>query len=194
MTDRPFWIDYEYDRDQASDSTGRYGAYVRQDDFDPWTEDDQRVELAAFAWRRATGPVMAPGYVRYHPRITGASLYRSDWDGALIAAVSLITAWPVAFGRLRGQWRDWPSQSWSEPGFRDPDSDEIACARYLLPSAELRFAVPAARLPVPPAARLSMPPAAPADLVAACYDAVAVLVDELNQMVGPILDLIEGAR
>jgi hypothetical protein len=73
----PFWIDCEYDRDNASDGVSRYGAYIRQARFEPWTDNDHAVELAEFAWRQATGPVMAPGYVRRHGRILSAHIARS---------------------------------------------------------------------------------------------------------------------
>src|SRR6266498_6098900 len=64
-----FWVDRDYDRENASDGLSRYGAYLRDASFEPWTDHDQAVEWAVFAWRRATGPVMSPGYVRYHPRV-----------------------------------------------------------------------------------------------------------------------------
>jgi hypothetical protein len=89
-----FWVDRDYDRAHASDDVSRYGAYLRDAAFEPWTDNDQAVEWAAFAWRRATGPVMSPGYARYHPRVLAAQLERSSWDGSLAAAVALISSWP----------------------------------------------------------------------------------------------------
>src|SRR5262249_3488193 len=56
-----FWIDRDYDREYASDGISRYGAYLRDATFRPWTDHDQAVEWAVFAWERATGPVMSPG-------------------------------------------------------------------------------------------------------------------------------------
>src|ERR1017187_6240513 len=87
-----FWIDIDYDRENATDGVSRYAAYVRQAaaSFEPWSDNDQAVELAVFAWQQATGPVMAPGYVRRHPRIAAARLARSDWDGSLLATVDLV--------------------------------------------------------------------------------------------------------
>ena len=79
-----FWVDRDYDRAHASDDTSRYGAYLRDATFEPWTDHDQAVEWAAFAWRRATGSVMSPGYVRYHPQVLAAQLERSSWDGTLV--------------------------------------------------------------------------------------------------------------
>ncbi|MCP9954691.1 hypothetical protein [Actinomadura madurae] len=98
----PFRIDAEYDREYASDGVSRYGAYVRDrlnssfaECWDgTWGEPSSRLAaFAAAAWRTATGPVMAPGYVRYHSRVLGARVERSQWDGSLIAAVSLVAPW-----------------------------------------------------------------------------------------------------
>ena len=89
-----FWVDRDHDREHASDGISRYGAYLRDAAFEPWTDHDQAVEWAVFAWRRATGPVMSPGYVRYHPRVLAARLERSGWDGSLVAGVDLVSAWP----------------------------------------------------------------------------------------------------
>ena len=57
----PFWVDRDYDCAHASDGISRYGAYLRDATFEPWTDHDQAVEWVAFAWRRATGPMMSPG-------------------------------------------------------------------------------------------------------------------------------------
>jgi hypothetical protein len=71
-----FWINEEYDRDQASDGVSRFGAYVRKatalaECWDgTWDGPGTRqVQFAAAAWATATAPVMAPGYVRYRPRV-----------------------------------------------------------------------------------------------------------------------------
>jgi hypothetical protein len=189
-----FWIDHDYDRENASDGVSRYGAYVRDRDFDPWTHDDRHIELAVFAWRVATTPVMSPGYMRRHPRIARAALERSDWDGSLIALVDLVMPQPRHLSYLRsdddrGCWRDWPSEhsvaagtdSWFEPA-----GEDLARDPYLLCTASLRFTVPPAGLAKPPE-RQSAPL-----LVAQCRDTVAALVRSLNAIVGPVIDRIEG--
>src|SRR5215467_4266023 len=96
MSDAPtaFWTDRDYDHEYASDGISRYGAYLRDATFEPWTDNDQAVEWAAFAWQRATSPVMSPGYVRYHPRVRAAQLVRSGWDGSLVAGVNLVSPGP----------------------------------------------------------------------------------------------------
>ena len=41
-----FWVDRDYDREHASDGNSRYGAYLRDATFEPWTDHDQAVEWA----------------------------------------------------------------------------------------------------------------------------------------------------
>src|SRR5215510_1858703 len=116
-----FWIDRDYDREHAGDGVSRYGAYLRGAIFEPWTDHDQAVERAVFAWQRATGPVMSPSYVRYHPRVLAARLERSGWDGSLVAGVTLISPWPEQFntaptrsvrlGDKDAYWQAWPAES-----------------------------------------------------------------------------------
>lgn len=185
MPDTAFWIDREYDRDNASDGRSRYGAYIRQATFNPWTDEDRAVELALFAWQTATTPVMAPGYVRRHRRILSARLERSDWDGRLLACVDLLTGPPLALEGLHG-WRDWPVEprtlfgggNWYEPG-----GEELARDPYLLTTVSLRFA---------PGHLADLPDPHPdgAD-VETCQKSVAVAVRELNAIVGPVLARIE---
>jgi len=188
-----FWIDRDYDREQASDGISRYGAYLRDATFEPWTDDDQAVEWAVFAWRRATGPVMSPGYVRYHPRVLAAQLERSGWDGSLIVRVSLVSAWPeqltralvraVRLGDRDAYWQDWPTEyrSCDTTYYCEPSEADIAARPYLLTTVSLQFTVPSAALPEPPATS--------AALLSAGQQAVAVVVAELNRIVGPVLSL-----
>ena len=188
MTDC-FWVDAQYDRDNASDGVSRYGAYVRQATFEPWTDEGRAVELAVFAWRRATPPVMAPGYVRRHPRILSARLERDDYEGSLVAAIEILTNAPSELRGARlpgdGYWRDWPTE-WSFGSdrdlFRDPSGEDLARGgRYMLGSVTLQFKM---------TSDLPGPPAGGAD-VATCKEAVEILVAELNVIVGPVIDRIE---
>lgn len=189
MTAAPdaFWIDHDYDREHASDGVSRYGAYLRDARFEAWTDDDQRVELAEFAWERATGPVMSPGYVRYHPRILIARLARSDWDGSLIARVDVLTGQPEYLLRprsddVRGVWRDWPvehSFARDQVVYYEPSDEELAKrGRYALANISLRFTVPSGDLPDPHGHGVSL---------RACCEAVGVVVRELNRISGPVL-------
>jgi hypothetical protein len=185
-----FWVDQEYDRANASDGISRYGAYLRDVAFEPWTDHDQPVEWAAFAWRRATGPVMSPGYVRRHPRVLAARLERSGWDGSLAAAVTLVSPWPeeiktplarsVRLGEREAYWQDWPSEYRGGIScYYEPSEADVVARPYLLATLSLQFTVQSEALPEPPAG--------PAARLAAGRRAVAVVVAELNRIVGPVL-------
>jgi hypothetical protein len=183
------WVDRGYDRTYASDGISRYGAYLRDAAFEPWTDNDQAVEWAAFAWRRGTGPVMSPGYIRYHPRVLAAQLERSSWDGSLAAAVTLISPRPeelktpqargLKLGDREASWQDWPIKCLGDTvSYYEPSEADVAARPYLLATVSLQFTVPSAALPDPPATS--------AALMSAGQQAV-VVVAELNRIVGPVL-------
>jgi hypothetical protein len=186
-----FWVDGDYDREYASDGISRYGAYLRDAAFEPWTDHDQAVEWAVFAWRRATGPVMSPAYVRYHPRVLAARLERSGWNGSLVAGVDLVSSWPeelktaaarkVRLGDRDVYWQDWPTEyrGGGTVSYHEPSEADIAERPYVLATVGLQFTVPSAAMPEPPATSVA--------LLSAGQQAVAVLVAELNRIVGPVL-------
>ena len=187
----PFWVDRDYDCAHASDGISRYGAYLRDATFEPWTDNDHAVEWAAFAWRRATSPVMSPGYVRYHPAVLGARLERSGWEGSLAAGVTVVSAWPeeikttaarsVRLGDRDSYWQDWPTEyrGGDTVSYYEPGEADVAARPYLLATLSLHFTVASAELPEPPATS--------ADLLSAGQQAVTVVVAELNRIVGPVL-------
>ena len=191
-----FWVDPDYDRAHASDGISRYGSYLRDVSFEPWTDHGQAVEWAAFAWRRAVGPVMSPGYVRCHPRVLGAQLERSGWDGSLAAGVTVVSPWPEQYTRALAQgvrlgeqdayWQDWPTEyrGGEITCYYEPSEADVAARPYLLATIGLQFTVPSAGLPEPPAAS--------AGLLTAGQQAVAVMVAELNRIVGPVLAAVLG--
>jgi hypothetical protein len=191
-----FWVDRDYDREHASDGISRFGAYLRDAAFEAWTEDDRATEWAVFAWRRATGPVMSPGYVRYHPRILAARLERSGWDGSLAAGVRLVSDWPeqitaalarrVRLGNRDAYWQDWPAEclGGEAVSYHEPGEADVAARPYLLTALSLQFTVPSAALP--------QPPATSAALLSAGQQAVAAVVAELNRIVGPVLSASLG--
>ena len=191
-----FWVDRDYDREHADTGSGsRYAHYVHQHPpFKPWTDNDQDVELAVFAWERATGPIMAPGYVRRHPRILAARLERNDWNGSLAATVDLITGWPA---ELRQQWPahpgtqgwlSWPTENlFASASIRylDPSGEDLTKAPYMLPSVSLRFAVTlTADLPV----QEEYP-----RLEYACEQAITLVVAALNRVVNPVIEALESS-
>jgi len=189
-----FWIDHDYDREHASDGVSRYGAYVRGAVFEPQPGDDGAAGLAEFAWRRGTGPVMSPGYVRRHPRIAVARLERSGWDGSLLAMAGLVIGQPgplryLPAGDGPATWRHWPADFSFGTGhdeWREPGGEEVARGRHLLCTASLRFTVPATGLARPPAQ-----PGMPL-LLAQCRDTVAALVRTLNTIVSLVIARIDN--
>jgi hypothetical protein len=197
MTTAPaaFWVDRGYDREHASDGISRYGAYLCDVTFESWTDDDQATEWAVLPWERATGPVMSLGYVRYHPRVLAARMERSGWDGSLVAGVNLVSCWPeeikaglaggLRLGDTHAYWRDWPVEYLGGTvSYHEPSEADVAAQPYLLATVSLSFTVPPAALP--------QPPASSAALLNAGQQAVAVVVAELNRMVGPILSADPG--
>jgi hypothetical protein len=191
-----FWVDRDYDREYASDGISRYGAYLRDATFEPWTDGDRAVEWAVFAWRRATGPVMSPGYVRYHPRVLAARLERSGWDGGLVVRVDLVSSWPeqlkpalargLRLGDRDAYWQDWPTQYVGGEiiSYYEPSEADVAARPYLLATLSLQFTLLSAALPEPRATS--------AYLLSAGQQAVAVVVAELNRVVGPVLSASLG--
>jgi hypothetical protein len=181
------WIDCDHDRTSASDGVSRYGAYLRDHAalFDPWQDAPDGVtrdpvEFAIAAFKVATGPIMSPGYVRWHGRIQGYGATRSEDDGRLVVSVTLVVPSPV---RLPWDWRGWERDfhdRYLEPDDRRP----VALARL-----ELRWPVGTDQLPTP-----SRPRRPGVANLADAAGAVAVLVDEVNTMVGPVLADLEASR
>jgi hypothetical protein len=181
------WIDRDHDRTAASDRVSRYGAYLRDHAalFDPWGEAAEGitrdpVEFAIAAFKVATGPIMSPGYVRWHGRVRGHDAGRSEHDDRLVLSVTLAVASPV---RLPWDWRGWDRDvhgDWVEPDDRRP----VGLCRL-----ELCWPVPTDRLPTPGRPRR---PGVPN--LADAAGAVAVLVEQVNATVGPVLAELETRR
>src|SRR6266536_6688337 len=100
------WVDLAWDRTNASDGVSRYGAYLRghAEEFQPWYGEEtpdgitrEPGEFAAAAFQVATGPIMSPGYVRWHPRVLDHTVgYGEDPEpGRLVLKVTLATALPL---------------------------------------------------------------------------------------------------
>jgi len=181
------WIDDDYDRDYASDRTSRYGAYLHDHAalFDPWAEapdgvTGDPVEYAVAAFRVATGPIMSPGYLRWHGRVCDYGASRSEHDGRLVVAVTLAVLSPV---RLPWDWRGWERDfhgRYLEPDDRRPTG---------LCRLELRWPVPTEQLAVPaPPKRPGVPNLRDATR------AVESLVAAINATAGPVLADLEAPR
>jgi len=194
-----FWIDDEDNRDLASDGVSRFGAYVRQSSgvAECWdgTWDDpgtRQARCPAAAWSTATGPVMAPGYVRYHPRVLAGKVACNTWDGTLNGLVRLVTPWPQPLAQSRAWhpadswWEDWPTQHYSGGTvyYREPDDEEAAARRYLMASAVLIFPLSARALPAAPTGPRD-------DMEDRAREAVHVLTCAMNGVVAPVIELLE---
>src|SRR6266567_4750521 len=109
---RVCWVDENWDLVNASDRVSRYGAYLRghTELFDPWREAPHGItrdagEFAIAALQVATGPIMSPGYVRWHPRVLGSPWWSwttylgRDWsepdDASHAALARLELRWPI---------------------------------------------------------------------------------------------------
>lgn len=194
-----FWIDADYDRDMASDGRSRYGHYVRDraDRFrEAWDwEESKSARFAATAWRVATGPIMAPGYVRRHPRLLSAQVEVNDWDGSLVGTASLVTPWPQALASRDWQiggtwWRDWPTDRLfgsDTVRYLDPSGEELSRGQhFLMASAALAFPLPTLQLP-----QLPTSPPVNRELVELARAYVEVLVAEMNRIVSPVIGTLE---
>lgn len=192
-----FWIDYGYDREQASNGVSRYGAYVRKgtslaECWDGTWEDPgiRQAKFAAAAWSTATGPVMAPGYVRHHPRVLSGKVAYNAWDGTLNGLVRVVTPWPQPLAQScawhpgDSLWEDWPVEPFGGEYHREPDEDETAARRYLMTSAALIFPLSAGALPAAPAVPRD-------DLEDRAREAVRVLTCAMNNVVGPVIEILE---
>jgi hypothetical protein len=185
--ERVCWIDREHDRASASDGVSRYGAYLRDHSrlFDPWAEAPNGitrdpVDFAIAAFKVATGPIMAPGLVRWHGRVCDYAATWREPDAGLLLSVTLAAPSP---GRLPWHWRGWERDfhgDWLEPD----DGRPVGLTRL-----ELRWPVPSDQLPTP---RQPRRPGVPN--LADATGAVAVLVEQVNATVGPILADLEAHR
>jgi hypothetical protein len=83
-----------------------------------------------------------------------------------------------------GWWHDWP-MDFSDV-YDDPSDEDVSKRPYLLASAALRFSVPHARLPQPSSARHTAD-----ELTDLASQAVAIVVDELNRIIWPVIQALE---
>lgn len=205
ITGHALWIDAEYDVGHASNGRSRYEAYIAKnlDSFaecwDGTSEVGLKAHFAAEAWRVATGPIMVPGYVRYHRRIIRTGLANSYWDNSLLAAVDLIAPWPRQLRESRhwmertgrGWWRDWLTELGNV--YDVPSDEDVTKAPFLLTTASLRFTTPTADLPQPPTVWRGRGGPDASTIVASARTAVAISIREINRVVWPIIQVLEQA-
>jgi hypothetical protein len=186
---RPFWLDWEYDRNYASSGTSRYGNYLRErpESFAEIWYDDPSVEFASIAWRIATGPIMAPPLVRSHPRVVDVALGRSNWNGELIADVRLVSPRPKQLATARTAngdwWRDQHLNSWDE--YDGIGEQELSHGAYLLTEVRLLWQLPAGTLPV-----VKEVPAGQGARFRQAVECLEVLVEVLNREVRPVIEAV----
>jgi hypothetical protein len=184
------WVDAAYDRANASDGVSRYGAYLRghPEAFAPFHGPGaggitlDAGEFAAAALRVATGPIMSPGYVGWHPRVLDHTVgHGQDPEpDRLVCGVTLATSLPRWLGAPWRGWTQYLGRDWVEPG----DDRHAALARL-----ELRWPVPVASLPRPGT------PATPGEPnLRDATAAVAALVAQVNATAGPVLARLEGGQ
>lgn len=137
-----FWVDADYDREYASDGRSRYGAYLAmhtREFIDVGCEqptDDPRL-FAAAAFTIACAPIMAPGYVRRHPRVHGLS-WCWDEEDRMAFEVGVVAPLPDPIARViagRG-WAGWQRHrgAWWEPDANDrPGACTLVTVRVPLP-------------------------------------------------------------
>lgn len=181
----PFRLDDAYDADRASDGTSRYGVYIRQrldmfDDLDdPGRFTVDPVQFAAVAWDIATGPIMAPPYVRTgNPRILSATCCRNNWDGSLLADITLAVHRPTELRRILG-FADWDLDSFRD-AYLEPSEQALANRPAMLTTTRLLLPIPTGRLHAPKdtPATVSTPDA---------KDSVRAVAAVLNEQLTPIL-------
>lgn len=123
---RAFSTNDRDDRERASNGQSRFGAYLFQHGHRFFSEEGTPtadvVEFAFAAWDIANSPMMAPGYVRTHPRVTGTE---PCWDDDARPALTayLAASWPGRVADMLGPNVDsWVRQysgdhviAWHEP-------------------------------------------------------------------------------
>lgn len=200
-TTRGFWVDAAYDVAAASDGASRFRCYLLKEvgegaldamwDGSVRDDADRAGEFCAAVWPLAIPPRMAPGYVRWHPRVISGSVEVNSWDGDLVGRVRLVAPWPEAIVRSRDRlasaaWRDRPVERQGDAVvYLDPGSDDLAERSYL--TSELTLAFPLALRSLVPA------PAGPRDDVEArARFAISEVVNALCAAVDPVLAALEA--
>lgn len=153
----PVWVDEDYDRDYASNGRSRYGAYLAMHsreftdaEVDAPTADP--LLFAAAAFTIACAPIMAPGYVRRHPRIHGLSWC---WDEEQRVAFEVGVAAPLPAGIARViAGRGWAGWQWHRGAWWEPDTNDRPGAYTVV---TVRVPLPAHLLPTPAYTRDGVP-------------------------------------
>ncbi|RAY11506.1 hypothetical protein DPM19_29825 [Actinomadura craniellae] len=178
---KSFWLDEEYH--------DAYGEWVRRGlpEFDDSWGDIAPVLFACTAWWMAIPPRMTPGYVRWHRRVVSAECYRNTWDGTLTARAELVSPLPAELTCSREWWHDRGWREWPQTfgQFLEPSDHDLARAPHVRTLLLVEAPLPIDELP--PA-----PPGPGDGVVDTARRAVRVLTRELNDLLTPIIDRLEG--
>lgn len=133
-------VDDTYDREMASDGQSRFGAYLRQRAGSFGDIQDDVLRVALTAWRIAQSPIMAPGYVRWHPRVVNTDEHWDD-EGRAGLTVQMAAPLPPPVIQSIGYWRwqGWERYGWQQRWVEPYDNDRPAA-----------FTTLAVRLPIDP--------------------------------------------
>lgn len=201
----PFWFNRKEDETRAVDGSSRYRTYLRGHaaEFDPYEEGkvtDDPVRFAVAAWRIATGPIMAPPFIRFHPRILSATAAPDDWNGAhLLVTVETVSALPAALNaRNMGKawWRGW---QWNDQrGYVEADRGSGDPPFLALPTLTLVVPVAAAELHRPQTPQLASlanveAPVRPRPYLEDALAALAAVVTALNAELRDLITALDTA-
>lgn len=174
------WIEYQNDKDNASDKVSRYGVYLRQNlaEFDGCDDPEW---FAMSAWHVATRE-MTPGFVSFRPDLHGITLSRDEETGSLFATVHVPVPnsrdlWPTL--GVTDTWRS-SRIPWSEaPLYEAPAwrAERVA----VLPLVDVRIAVNSAALPEPVGIKDT------AELRRLATAALESLVGQIQHAAGPVV-------
>ncbi|WP_433199225.1 hypothetical protein ACQP00_26575 [Dactylosporangium sp. CS-047395] len=181
---KTFWVDRDHDRYEHLVRAHAGGFTYTLGDIAP-------VAFACAAWTFATPPILDPGYVRWHRRVLSATCSRNPFDGGLTARVELVSPLPAELTTTRAWWRDRGWRGWPElfGQFVQPTDRDLSRNPHLRTTLLLEAPLPLDGLPEAPE-----PDTGPDDLALAASRAVAVLVRDLADLVGPVVQQLDTDR
>jgi hypothetical protein len=185
-SNRPFTVDDAYDRN--GDGSSRFAAYLSgraqwfSDLTDTGVPTADVTRFAEYAFRIALAPIMAPGYVRTHPRIQDVTADH-DQDDRLAIAIGLAAPLPgpVAAAIAGRGWHEWDRDHLSGQWFAPERNDRPAA--YTLVTVRVPI-VPDA-LPTPAYDRTGAP------RVRAAKAAVEQVCRQLNRALGDVFTALD---
>jgi hypothetical protein len=178
---KTFWVDRDHDRYRGL-------VRARQAAFADTLDDIAPVAFACAAWTLASPPALDPGYVRWHRRVLSAVCVRNPFDGGLTARVELVSPLPAELTTSRAWWRDRGWRGWPElfGQFVQPTDRDLSRNPHLRTTLLVEAPLPLDGLPVAPEQ--------PAGIEDAAERAVTVLVRDLGDLIGPVLQQLDSDR